>query len=357
MKRSGWRRAFFRRVPGLAAGLCLLGGSSDRLRAQDGAVPTLHVYTNTIQIPVLVLGPNYERVKPITANRFSVSLDSGPWFRATHVRPEGDDPISLTVLLDESGEARRLLPQMTAALAGLGAGSLTARDRVSLYAMECSQVHRIPDLPADTAQLKIAMDQLLEPWRGRSAEKHGTKCERPGYLWDTLAFIARQQEQVPARRVILAVSDGVDEGSQRTWKEAGSFATTYGVAIFGLRVMRAVEIVSAWRSWSAEDPFRTLCEASGGVVQWTATDRLENTFREFVTRLRERYVVEFPRPYKTTAGVHSLEVRVDKSGNDIVRPAGISVPLPDAAVLKDPNTVPADPARTPEMGNRKVVPR
>jgi hypothetical protein len=356
MERSDWFGVFFRRMLGLVAGLCLLRGGPGLLRGQDGAVPTLHVYANTIQIPVLVLGPSYERVKPIMANRFSVSLDAGPWFRATHVRPEGDDPISLTVLLDESGDARKLLPEMSAAMAGLG-GSLNARDRVSLYAMECSQVHRIPDLPADTQQLKVAMDQLLEPWKRRSAEKHGTKCERPGRLWDTLVFIARQQEQVSARRVILAVSDGLDEGSTQPWKVTHSYATSYGVAIFGLRWLRTAEVGYIPRFWGTEDPFQTLCEVSGGVVQWTPADRLENTLREFVTRLRERYIVEFPRPYKTTAGVHSLEVRVDKSGSDIVRPAGISVPLPDAAVLTDPNTVPEDPTKTPEMGNRKVVPQ
>ena len=55
----------------------------------DGGVPTLHVYTNLIQVPTLVLWQSYEPVsKPIAENRFSVSIDSGPWFGATHVRQE-----------------------------------------------------------------------------------------------------------------------------------------------------------------------------------------------------------------------------------------------------------------------------
>jgi hypothetical protein len=70
---------------------------------QDGPIPTLHVYENLIQIPTLVLGPNPERLKtPIAEKRFSVRIDNGPWFRAAHVRMEGDDPISLSILLDVS---------------------------------------------------------------------------------------------------------------------------------------------------------------------------------------------------------------------------------------------------------------
>ncbi|HMH14466.1 MAG TPA: hypothetical protein VK578_15305 [Edaphobacter sp.] len=75
--------------------------------AQNGATPedepikTLHVYTNLLQVPTVVVGPHGEQIKkPIEEKRFSVSIDSGPWFRATHVRLEGDDPISLSILLD-----------------------------------------------------------------------------------------------------------------------------------------------------------------------------------------------------------------------------------------------------------------
>ncbi len=75
--------------------LCLaVGLSAVSLAEQEGVTPTLHVYTNTIQIPVLVLGSDRQPTGLIGGSRFEVSLDSGPKFRATHVRLEGDDPIS-----------------------------------------------------------------------------------------------------------------------------------------------------------------------------------------------------------------------------------------------------------------------
>ena len=98
---------------GLAAGFC------GALLAQDGATPTLHVYANTIQIPVLVLGADREPTAAIDPGRFEVSLDGGPKFRATHVRREGDDPISLAILLDVSGQEKELIPKIGEAISGL----------------------------------------------------------------------------------------------------------------------------------------------------------------------------------------------------------------------------------------------
>ncbi|MBB5342653.1 hypothetical protein [Tunturibacter empetritectus] len=46
-------------------------------RAQDADVPILHVYANTIQIPVLVLGQDRKKIGPIAPSRFSVSRDGG----------------------------------------------------------------------------------------------------------------------------------------------------------------------------------------------------------------------------------------------------------------------------------------
>ena len=105
----------------------------------DGGVPTLHVYTNLVQVPTLVLTMSQDRVgKPIAESRFSVSIDSGRWFRATHVRQEGDDPISLSILLDVSGDSADVMPKMGDALGKLASLSLHSRDRVSMYALDCS---------------------------------------------------------------------------------------------------------------------------------------------------------------------------------------------------------------------------
>jgi hypothetical protein len=50
-----------------------------------------------------------------------------------------------------------------------------------------------------------------------------------------------------------------------------------------------------------------------------------------------------------------MEVSIAKGQGNFIRSAGISVPVPDAALLADPTTVPSDPSRTPELGTRKTM--
>jgi hypothetical protein len=293
---------------------------------------------------------------PIAVNRFSVSIDSGPWFRAAHVREEGDDPISLSILLDVGGASSELMPKIDAAIAGLAPLGLHTKDHVSIYALDCSLMRSLNDAPAESGRLKLTVNQALESWTIRKKTRHEANCQQSVHLWDALAHITGELYKLPGRRVILVVTEGRDRGSRHTWKEVMTYAGATGVAVFGVTYIPAEAVGGSFQflRWSSEDPFHALCELSGGVVLLSTATSLEVTLQRFVTMLRERYIVEFPRPANATSGQHDMNVKVAK-GNYFIRPAGISVPIPDTALLADPTTVPSDPSRTPEPGTRKPM--
>jgi hypothetical protein len=322
---------------------------------QDGPVHTLHVYTNLVQIPTLVLGPNRERLeKSIAESRFSVSIDYGPWFRATHVRREGDDPISLSILLDVNGNSSALMPKIAAAISALAPLSLQERDRVSIYVLDCSFSPTLEDAPARQDDLKRAVDSALQMWSYRRQKKHESDCKPSSRLWDALvSIIIDPVYHLPGRRVVLAITDGNDKGSTSTWNYVRALAQSAGVTIFGV-VDVPPHVAETW-SRVREDPFNSVCQLSGGTIFTTNEIDLAETLKRFIQTVRERYIVEFPRPLNSTPGEHGLRVKIAKSEDDFIRSAGISVPMPDPAVLADPTTVPPDPARTPELGTRKVM--
>ena len=294
---------------------------------------------------------------PIPESRFSISIDSGPWFRPTHVRQEGDDAISLSILLDTSGDSSKLMPKMADVIGGLAPLALHEKDHVSIYAMDCELVRSVDDAPAESARLKRGVDSALESWRTRQSAVPVQRCQQKLHLWDSLAFVVSQLSKLPGRRVVLVVSDGNDKGSRHPWNEVRAFAEAKGVAVFGVSYSPSEStIVSApeVRRWSSEDPFHSLCELSGGVVVVSSPSLLTFTLQRFVTMLRERYIVEFPRPANATSGVHAQEIRIAK-GSYFIRPAGDSFPVPDAAVLADPTTVKSDPSLAPEQGKRKPM--
>jgi hypothetical protein len=323
------------------------GGS---LAAQDEPIHTLHVYTNLIQVPVLVLSRFRTPVAPIAPNRFMISVDSGPRFRATHVRPEGDDPISLSILLDARGPDDDLLPKIDTAIAGLAPLSLQARDHVSVYALDCTLTQSLKDAPAEQGKLKQAVNAALQSWTYHKQKNHGAECKPSLQLWDAFALVLEDLSRLPGRRVILAVTDGSDRGSRNTWNEVRRFAQRKGVAIFG--VVYVPYSFDPFHRASYEDAFNSVCELSGGMIFKTNGRDMAELLKGFVTTVRERYIVEFPRPSNSTAGEHDLVVTIEKKNDVFIRSAGISVPIPDPALLADPTTVPSDPKLTPEMGTR-----
>jgi hypothetical protein len=241
-------------------GLSLATWSAAALPAQDDRTPTLHVYANLVQIPTLVVDRDQGPVAPIAEGRFFVSVDGGPKFRVTHVRPEGDDPISLAIVLDVSQAFPNLTMGIDDAIAGLAPLSLHAKDHVSVYSMDCKLVRSVNGAPADSVTLKQAVDVALQPWKTHGRERWTSECKEPLNLWDSLAAVSRALSQQPGRRVILVVTDELDRGSKTTWNELRELAQERGVAIFGLSQTGD----SMFRVGSRT--FNSLCEMSGGIV-------------------------------------------------------------------------------------------
>jgi hypothetical protein len=359
-----WSRFAFGWARGLA-GFCVwalwLAGCGGRFsaRAQDPDVLTLHVYANTIQIPVLVLGDNQKKIAPIAPDRFKVSFDGGPPFRASHVRLEGDDPISLAILLDMSDREFDASTKLEDAIAGLAPLSLRGEDHVSIYGLDCVFARYASDVPAEPSQLKGLMHEAVQAAEDRPQAKHGAHCVSQVHLWDALAFVTDQVSLRPGRRVILVVSDGLDKGSKNKWNEVREFAQASAVAVFGMPY--APWLPESFRPGfrgvgdTSEDAFRSICELSGGVVFPANRRDAANKLQAFVAMVRGRYIVEFPRPRNSTKGRHEFVVSIDKS-KAVIHSTGIAVPLPDPKVLADPTTVnPSNGNLAPEEGSRHIL--
>jgi hypothetical protein len=316
-------------------------------RSENPSSPTLHVYTNLVQIPTLVLGHDRKPIARIDERRFFVSLDGGRKLRATHARLEGEDPISLTILIDLSQSSPGVMLWADQAIASLAPLSLHAKDEVSIYAMDCQLIHPSDQGATDAATLKRQVDLVLQ--QSQSRDQRDTKrCQNPINLWDSLASIVQTLSERPGRRVILAVTDGVDRGSLNSWNALREFAQARSVAIFGL--VQPADL----RIKQNEAPFNDVCQLSGGMLLPTPAKDLGKQLAWAVTLIRGRYIVEFPRPVTTVGGHYSMDITISRR-QALIRPTGAGVPTDDPAILNDPTTVPPDLSRTPQLGNRKIL--
>lgn len=327
------------------------GQSATRIQAtKDGSTPTLHVYADLVEVPVLVMGPGWSLLPQIASNRFRVSLGGGPLYRVQHVRLEGDDPIALGILLDLRGGQDFLLKKMGVALGRLAPGSLRAQDRVSMYGLDCGLERSLDDVPATQQGLEHGVEVLLNARRARKSLGGKLACPDRQHLWDSLAVVASEISHEHGRRVVLAVTDGYDKGSRNRANDVREYAQVRSVTIFGLA---DAPIGIPWQS-QVEAPFDGVCQLSGGMVMRTDSVRLNSQLMRFLQMVRGRYILQFPRPYNATSGAYSLDVKIDHS-EAWIRPAGISVPLEAPSVMADPTTVHEDPSSTPVQGDRRIL--
>jgi hypothetical protein len=327
------------------------------ISAQDAPpkAPTLQVFANLVQVPVLALVPGNP---PLSELNFGVSLDSGPPFPTRRVRLEGNDPITLAILLDvSSGQQKNYDDAFLAAMVTMVKQELRPADHVSIYSMDCQLVRTADNIPADPEKLKHAADEAVHSPEVHRKSKSRPDCFNAPFLWDSIAYLTSQLATHPGRRVILSITDGHVAHSY-TLSELRDFVNMSAVAIFGISVTPRSTPIFAYQD--IENAFPNLAQMSGGWVFTITRSDLPAFFAAAPRMLRSRYIVEFPRPDSLSSGPHSIVVTItDANGAAVapsnVRPAGLSLPIADPAILADPNTVPADPSQAPTVGDRHIL--
>jgi VWFA-related protein len=321
--------------------------------AEASSTLTLQVFANLVRIPVLVLTPQHERLhSPIPPNRFSIQFGNEPSFRPKYVRREGDDPITLAFVVDTRRPQENLLPKIDEAIANLAPSYLRAGDRVSIYAVDCSKMNAVEDVPADRVQLKHAVDVALSNWTERQRLRKKPPCSAETHLWDDLGYVTGKLARLPGWRAIVAVTNGDDRKSQHTPDEVVFAAQNDQVTILCLDPLQGEQVTvhgldpflqlrpGPISTYPPDEQMRALCELSGGVrldlYQSSAASRMQ----QFMRMLRERYILEFPRPAGVQAGSVPMHVRIDGS-DAYIRPAGDGVPIDDKAFANESNPLPA----------------
>src|SRR6185437_15102769 len=109
-----YRRARWSSLSLFPMAVLLTLGTPGRAQA-EGTPPaqayTLHAYANLIQVPTLVLGADRHPLPPFSREQFTLRLDSGPPFHPAQIHREGDDPISLAIVIDDSAPPRESFPR------------------------------------------------------------------------------------------------------------------------------------------------------------------------------------------------------------------------------------------------------
>lgn len=339
-----------------------VGQTAPAKDAPDGTY-TLHVYTDLLQIPTVVLTRLHSLYPSLTKQSFTLSLQGGPPFHPVNVRLQGDDPITLAILFDLTTGDNSVFQSFAQAMTTLPAGSLTARDYVSVYAYDCKLVSSTEDEPATPQHLQDAMTNVMTAGRERARDGERETCWSKKRLYDVIARVAQNIGELPGRRVVLVISDGADRQSVNDWMAVARFAGSRSITVFGLRPISRLswaprisgnsKFDPGWVSTEWDDSFGSLCGSTGGLVldAFSSKKFMARQIQRLMAILRNRYIIEFPRPANGSSGYYSIDVKIgDPSA--IIRPAGVAFPPRDRDAQKPEGTLPSDTSQMPVVGSK-----
>jgi hypothetical protein len=305
---------------------------------------TLHLYARLVELPTLVLGPNNHPLPSLSPKAVNIKLDLRPSFHPSSLRLEGDDPISLAILIDTQGEEFALLTAFQKDFRAWLTSSFGPRDRISLYAMNCNLFRTAYNQPPDPALLKLALDSAIKSAMSDGEENDHAACHDPVGLRDYIDFIMKGSSPPPSRRVLLVLANGEDDKGVVKWQDLISDATLYAVTTFGINFPDP-----PLYQWGGS--FDELSQRSGGLNMVTTPPLVSDTLSRMIHLLRQRYILQFPMPANLTASVHQVFVTVNKP-TTLIRPSGITVPLNDPSTRTGPVNIPlgeppANPTQPP----------
>jgi hypothetical protein len=336
----------------------------DTVTRDDSKSYVLHAYTNLVQMPTLILTSKYRPIPPLRKDQIFIKLDSGPAFHPVKMHIEGDEPLSLAVLLDVSDRNDPLMRHIPQLLPQLAQRSLlTPQDTVSLFSGDCKLVRSALATPATSEGLRHAIEQ---GWAAPGLHgESNRRCAGSLRLWNFSAKALETLASLPGRRVLLIISSGEDKSSSTKWSQLAKYANQQNIAVFGLRELMRLQLTRGFSvppeggagvysaSLEGEDPFLQLCELTGGVVLATPEKQLPESLRNIFTMVRGRYILEFPRPDDSTPGVHTVDVKVP-SLDAFTTAASVTISTPDPTQTADPTTIPSSPSPA-LMGKRRVL--
>lgn len=313
----------------------------------ESNVPTFHVSTTVVTVPVTVMNKHHQLVAGLPWWRFRVYEDGirqRIWYFTTDAYP-----LSIALVIDDTLPAD-VMQKVNQSLSGI-AGSLTPSDSVAVITYAGTAPNLVTDFTgAEGARLPRALAMAQTPGQsmgvpivsGPFAEGptvNGQPADptlEPTYgatggfiplpreahpLNDAILYAAEQLASQPPgrRRIIYVISDGKNVRSKNTYKQVLQYLQTNNISVYGAGVGEA----SLWGIGymdRAKLPFlqpddvlpRYAAMTGGNVLNEFSVNGIENAFTDIAASARTAYTIDYLSHQPSISGkYHTIEVRVE----------------------------------------------
>jgi VWFA-related protein len=268
----------------------------------------VRVSTDLISVPFFITDARGRRVAGLTRGDFELS-DNGARVEPAYFAA-GAEHVSLLFLLDASGSTRDIITEQhetaLALFSHFGAGS-----RVAVMQFR------------ERAELKLAFTRDLR--RARPAFRIDSLAESRTAIFDAALAAARAFSSAPPqtaeRRIVVLISDGLDNASTERFERAVEEARSSGVTFYCIHLPLYAPRDGRLVARRASKGFRELAERTGGqffvvgdarsALDPHAEHDLRPVFQAIAEDLRGQYVVGYhASAAPQQPGTHRIVVRL-----------------------------------------------
>jgi len=223
-------------------------------------------------------------------------------------RNESELPLRLGLVIDTSNSITRQFAFEQKAAASFLKKSLTGNKDLAFVVGFSNAVLLVQDFTGDGVKISQGIDQL--------ATAGGTA------LWDAVQFasdkLGNVAERQPVAKILVVISDGEDNSSSATLKEAIESAERHEVIVYTVSTRELVWEASPDRS-IADGAMRVLAARTGGAAFFPdSLGNLDRRLSDLQQVLRSRYLISYkPAQFSADGSYRTIEVKAHKSGHKL----------------------------------------
>jgi VWFA-related protein len=282
--------------------------ASSGLKQPGDSVPSATFRVTADEVSVFFAATDHgQSVTDLAAADVDIRDDSQPPSAILGFRNETQLPLRLGLVVDTSESVGDRFSFEQAAATRFLQDAVIDKDDLAFVVGVNSSVLLVQDFTADRTSISQAVN-LLAPGGGTA-------------LWDAVAFaadkLARHPEVQPVARILVVISDGQDNSSGVTLKQAIASAQRGEVAVY--TVSSRNELREDDGALIGDHALRALSELTGGTAFMAVSVRsLNQSFAALQQVIRSRYLVSYrPASFQRNDRYRTIDIAAQKDGHKL----------------------------------------
>jgi VWFA-related protein len=293
------------RVPWIVLGTLLLScfalGASAQETKQDSQdqLPTFTSNVNVVNLFFNVKDKKGALIPSLTKDNFQVFEDGKPQ-TIKYFSAESNQPLTLGLLIDTSASQERVLPMEKEVGAAFLRDVLRPKDLAFVISFDVN-VDLLHDYTNESGKLRDAMDTAKINTGGNVGSTPGlgggpfptSGVPRGTLLYDAVYLAANEKlASEVGRKAMILLTDGADQGSQMTLRNAIESAQKSDAIVYVLLIADRGFYGGAYYG---EGDMKKICQETGGrlIEVGNKFEKLKEAFDQIASELRSQYSIGY----------------------------------------------------------------